>query len=502
MTPCDGCQNTKGCLSRGMQYKENEDLMDQKGLLKIADDGTLVSCAKGLAADQCGYKAGAAVCAACGATPSMGKGGMPMDMMEGDDEEQYVMPKKKKKGGMMGMPGKPMMAPMEDDEEDGDDEEEMMVTKRRKMGMPMQPGMTVPEDEDEDEDEMLAKPGPKQAMSMMDEDEEPEDEEDDMDEILAQRMKMRNRRMATMGLKSADYDEYAFVCAFERKVYPGASGVCENCPGGCAPEGLLPGLLEVEGLAEDMFSGKVLDSGYSDKADLYVVDVERKDGKVIEAFFEGVGAECVGWHLLDNDIMGQKSLQSDSKTLVNFAEAAEIAVKTIQGNVLGVDPDIFEGFDSYAVEIDGVDGKSYDVYVSLDGEVLGYDEYSAEEADEIEAEAAEIALKRAYSEDARSAMARSGHAMPDGSFPIKDEEDLRNAIQAYGRAKDKNAAKAHIMKRAMKLGKEDLIPMNWVPKKIQEEEAGKRKDASGDLVASLMEFEMLAAEAKDVLGEG
>lgn len=503
MSPCSGCTNTKGCLSRGMQYKENEDLMDQQGTLKITADGNVVSCAKGLPSGQCGYKAGAEVCGACGATAVMAKGG---NMMPGagmpyeEDDEEYVTPKKK--GKKMGM-GVPMMQPEEDDEE------EMIASKRRKMGMPMM----EPEEDDEEEEMPAAakaygkKPG--MAMMMMDEDEEgleeeeeeEEDEEDDEDEILAQRMKMRNRRMATMGLKSADFDEFAFVCAFERKVYPGSSGVCENCPGGCAPEGMLPGLLEVEGIAEDMFSGKVLDSGYSDKADLYVIDVERKDGKVIEAFFEGTGADCVGWHLLDNDVMGQKSLEADSDTLVNFAEAAEIAVKTIQGHVVGVDPDIFEGFDSYAVEIDGVDGKSYDVYVSLNGEVLGYDEYSAEEADEIEAEAAEIALKRAYSEEARNTMARSGHAMPDGSYPIKDEADLRNAIQAYGRAKDKEAAKAHIIKRAMALGKEDLIPMNWVPKKIQEEVAGGRKDASGDLVASILEFELLAAEtdSKDLL---
>jgi hypothetical protein len=303
-------------------------------------------------------------------------------------------------------------------------------------------------------------------------------------------------------MKSADFDDNAFVCAFERKVYPGASGVCENCPGGCAAEGKLPGLLEVEGMAEDMFSGKVLDSGYSDEADLYVIDIERKDGKTIEAFFEGSSAECLGWHLLDQDIMSQKSAEANSGSIIDFKDAADIATKTIEGHVIGVDPDIFEGFDSYAVEIEGLNGKSYDVYVSLDGEVLGYDEYSAEEAEEIEAEAAEIALKRAYNEESRMEMAKRGHALPDGSYPIKDEADLRNAIQAYGRAKDKDATKAHIIKRAMSLGKEDLIPENWVPKKVKEKYADGEKDASDDFLASLMEFELLTAEeeARDILG--
>lgn len=51
--------------------------------------------------------------------------------------------------------------------------------------------------------------------------------------------------------------------------------------------------------------------------------------------------------------------------------------------------------------------------------------------------------------------------LPDGSFPIRDEASLHDAIQSFGRAKDKTAAKAHIMKCAKKLGKEDVIPESW-----------------------------------------
>ena len=61
----------------------------------------------------------------------------------------------------------------------------------------------------------------------------------------------------------------------------------------------------------------------------------------------------------------------------------------------------------------------------------------------------------------RKKMAKAGTAMPDGSFPIANEQDLRNAIQAIGRAKDPAAAKAHIKKRAAALGKSDLIPDGW-----------------------------------------
>lgn len=57
--------------------------------------------------------------------------------------------------------------------------------------------------------------------------------------------------------------------------------------------------------------------------------------------------------------------------------------------------------------------------------------------------------------------ASQGKALPDGSFPIENVEDLRNAIQAIGRAKDPAAAKAHIKKRARALGHPELIPEGW-----------------------------------------
>ena len=200
----------------------------------------------------------------------------------------------------------------------------------------------------------------------------------------------------------------------------------------------------------------------------------------------------MGFQKLDSEEFEQKSDYTSLK-LVDFSEAAEIAVKSIEGHVVAVEPDVFEGFDAYAVEIDGIDGKSYDVFVALDGEILGYDKYEPEEAEEIEAEAAEIALKRAYDEESRTDMAKGGMAMPDGSYPIKDVADLRNAIQAYGRAKDKEATKAHIIKRAMALGSEDLIPENWVPKDIVDK-FSKEKSEDNQFMASLMEFELLTQE--------
>lgn len=69
-----------------------------------------------------------------------------------------------------------------------------------------------------------------------------------------------------------------------------------------------------------------------------------------------------------------------------------------------------------------------------------------------------VITEREYSEEQRMSMADKGLALPDGSFPIKDLEDLKNAVQAYGRSKDQAAAAKFIAKRAKELSAEDLIP--------------------------------------------
>ncbi len=462
--------------------------MSEKVEVSVDADGNVLKCAKGLGTADCGFTPGAKVCGKCGAMPiqmkmvpvteddAYSEKGMGMDY---EDEEISLM-KKKKKG--MGMPG-------EEDEED----EEDMPTK----GM----GYNKEDEEDEEDDMTMSTSKKKMQIEIDDEDESEDDEEDDEDA----EMKMyggevdleaaRKRRLASMGEKAAELGRNAYMCAVERKVYPGGSGVCDDCPGGCLPERGMPGLLSVEGIAEEMFKGKVLDSGYSSDADMFVVDIQSKSGRAVEVFIDGTTAEVLGFHKLDDNAFEQKSAL-DSMMVIDFHEAAEIAVKSIQGDVVAVEPDIFEGFDAYAVEIEGIDGKSYDVFVSLDGEVLGYDKYEPEEAEAIEAEAAEIALKRAFNEDMRTQMAKEGTALPDGSFPISNVEDLKNAISAYGRASDKEAAKKHIMKQAKAMGQEKLIPANWVTggAKLVEEKSG---EVDSDLMASLVEFELLEAEVKD-----
>ena len=69
--------------------------------------------------------------------------------------------------------------------------------------------------------------------------------------------------------------------------------------------------------------------------------------------------------------------------------------------------------------------------------------------------------KRDYGTEARRRMAESGEAMPDGSFPIANRTDLRNAIQSVGRASNYEAARRHIISRARALGAEDMLPEDW-----------------------------------------
>lgn len=69
--------------------------------------------------------------------------------------------------------------------------------------------------------------------------------------------------------------------------------------------------------------------------------------------------------------------------------------------------------------------------------------------------------ERDFSDDDRKRLAKAGDALPDGSFPIETKADLENAVSAYGRAKDKAAAKAHITKRAKALGATATLPADW-----------------------------------------
>lgn len=66
-----------------------------------------------------------------------------------------------------------------------------------------------------------------------------------------------------------------------------------------------------------------------------------------------------------------------------------------------------------------------------------------------------------FSAGQRRKLAKRGAALPGGGFPIRDLTDLKNAIQAIGRAKNRAAAQRHIIKRAHALGLESALPTDW-----------------------------------------
>jgi hypothetical protein len=70
-------------------------------------------------------------------------------------------------------------------------------------------------------------------------------------------------------------------------------------------------------------------------------------------------------------------------------------------------------------------------------------------------------VKRKFNTETRHRMAESGNAMPDGSYPIGNRNDLENAIRSWGRGGSDPKVKAHIKRRAKELGAEDMIPDNW-----------------------------------------
>lgn len=118
--------------------------------------------------------------------------------------------------------------------------------------------------------------------------------------------------------------------------------------------------------------------------------------------------------------------------------------------------------------------------------------------------------KRDYSADEREAMAKTGEAMEDGSFPIRDKEDLAAAIEAHDRAKDKNMARRHITKRAKVLKATDMLPGEWTGKAEEgateegaaEAEGGGAGDANAKPAAETSAQGEAEAEADSGTDEG
>lgn len=73
----------------------------------------------------------------------------------------------------------------------------------------------------------------------------------------------------------------------------------------------------------------------------------------------------------------------------------------------------------------------------------------------------EFITEKKFTDERREQLAKKGIALPDGSFPIESLQDLKNAIKSYGRGKNKDKTKAHIIKRAKALNLIKELPEKW-----------------------------------------
>ena len=417
------------------------DNSEEKSIVKIDGEGNATSCAKGLDTG-CGYKAGAKMCGKCGAMAVEIKGSPKKIDTNKPSEEDIAN-----------------TVPGESPETDAD------------AGVGMEREM---DEEAIDADQAEARIS---------------------GTFAAKKKAGKKKRLEDMGTKSLDgHEDDLYLCSLSREIKSlSGSTPCADCPGGCFSDFADEfDLLSIEGIAESTLNGKAIDSAYSVEYDMFAVQIEQKDGQVVEAYFN-TDAELDGWFRVPTYEV------TSVEGLVSVKDAATAALEVVPGNAVDYSVGELEGEQSYAIHVDGLDGKSYDVFVSATGEVLGFDEFEWDDVEGKELEE-DLEFKGDYSEEARQTMADEGEALPDGSYPIANEADLKNAISAFGRAKDPEKAKAHIMKRANQLNLENLIPEKWTGMTSPDAET---KSAEQDFAATLLEFQMIAVEeeVRDFLGD-
>ena len=449
--------------------------------LSVDAEGGILACAKGIELSQCGYVKGDKVCGKCGAAPIEMKI-MPMAVANELLAKVAILEEKLKKEK------KPVAMPkinMEDS--DTDEAEEIAVTAESEDDDEEtieadEPDLDPTTEEEEETEEDLE--------DEEDEDDEEETEEDDADDDEDETSadagslldKFRKARLQQIGVKSLDVGQHGYKCAMDTKIYAGGTPPCADCSGGCFGAKGQVTLLHAEGISQTLVKGDVVDSAYISKADMFVTVIRRKDGKIFDVYVDNIG-EIRGHNLVESSTIYDPNV--DDLTMVTFDEAANIAMMHLQrkdSEVVSIQPAAFEGHESYVVDIQCKTGESYDIFVGLDGTLLGYETLQEPDIEEIEAEAAEIALKTAYPLAVRNELAKAGIAMPDGSFPILGHNDLMNSVQASKRATNQKDVREHIIFRAKTIGYEASVPPSWTEVGAQE------------LQGSLEEFDRLLEE--------
>ena len=102
--------------------------------------------------------------------------------------------------------------------------------------------------------------------------------------------------------------------------------------------------------------------------------------------------------------------------------------------------------------------------------------------------------KREFTAEQRQKLSEEGKALPDGSYPIVTRSDLKNAIQAFGRAKNKGRVASHIKRRARELDALDLLPSEGSLATKKSVDGNEPKEQS-------MTIEEMKKELEEVQGE-
>lgn len=109
--------------------------------------------------------------------------------------------------------------------------------------------------------------------------------------------------------------------------------------------------------------------------------------------------------------------------------------------------------------------------------------------------------KRKFTAEQRRDLAESGKALKDGSFPIVNTGDLRNAISAFGRAGAKTAVKAHIIRRAKALGATDMLPDKWNVSKLSVKAESLHDSQKVNMDLSAIKDDQLRKSIEDAFAE-
>src|SRR6266568_2564139 len=218
--------------------------------------------------------------------------------------------------------------------------------------------------------------------------------------------------------------------------------------------------VELDAKDDDWFlTGRVVDPAAVNKVDEGVlqgwsVGIKRPR---IQRDVKATGGRVVGGKTVEVSLVDHPANETCKLVLAKAAGADQKAsLEAVEELIELPDP-------RYAELVKAIAGAIYThTTVDLPGDTVGETSDAADQAAQLAATAAmDFLAKRDVSTAERDRLAGRGQAMPGGGYPIKNVQDLKNAIQAIGRAKDRAATIAHIKRRAAALGRSDLIPDAW-----------------------------------------